>query len=263
MHNHVLPPRLHPAVLAAALSVTAFSVVGIGVLTGVLHAPGRNEAAAATAVTTAAPVAAAPVQTVPVVIKPVVAAPATHTAAPRTTLSRREARDPDLRRVADSEASADNDPPFEIIRRAPSDGRGPANGYGAVPPAMLPTAAPLPPTTTPPAVCRDCGVVESLREVKNAGEGSGVGAVAGGVLGAVLGNQVGNGRGRSLATLAGIVGGAFAGNQIEKSQKATVRYEATVRFDDGSTRNFSQDMPWSWRPGDRVRLSNGTLAAGA
>ncbi|MBL8492313.1 MAG: glycine zipper 2TM domain-containing protein [Rhodocyclaceae bacterium] len=263
MHNHVLPPRLHPAVLAAALSVTAFSVVGIGVLTGVLHAPARNEPTAAAAATSPAPVAAVPVQTVPVVIKPVVAAPATHSATPRATMSRRETRDPDLRRVADSEGPAENDPPIEIIRRAPSDGRAPANGYGTMQPATLPTAAPLPPAGAPPTVCRDCGVVENLREVKSAGEGSGVGAVAGGVLGAVLGNQVGNGRGRSLATLAGIVGGAFAGNQIEKSQQATVRYEATVRFDDGNTRTFSQDMPWSWRPGDRVRLSNGTLAAGA
>ena len=274
MHNHVLPARMHPAVLAAAISVTAFSCVGIAAMTGLIHAPWKAEPAA-TAIAGPAPVASLPAsaataptapQLQPIVIKPVVVAQAP--AAPAKTYSTRSpARDANLHRVADREPPAEDDLPIEVIRRAPADARQAQaqapNAYATLPPANVPVAAPLPPAAVPPTVCRDCGVVENVREVKNAGEGSGIGAVAGGVLGGILGTQVGNGRGRNLATLAGIVGGAFAGNQIEKSQRATIRYEATVRFDDGSTRTFTQDMPWSWHAGDRVRLSNGTLAAGA
>ncbi|MBL8485821.1 MAG: glycine zipper 2TM domain-containing protein [Rhodocyclaceae bacterium] len=273
MHNHVLPVRLHPAVLAAALSVTAFSFVGIGAMTGVIRGPWKAEPAAVAAPTPVAaipaPVATAPspaqVQTVPIVIRPVVTAPAP--AAAKTYSTREPSRDANLRRVADREANAGDDLPIEVIRRAPADDRPPPAAYGTQPPATapanLPVAAPVPPAVAPAPVCRECGTVENVREVKTDGEGSGIGAVAGGVLGGILGTQVGNGRGRNLATLAGIVGGAYAGNRIEKSQRTTVRYEATVRFDDGSTRSFTQDMPWSWRAGDRVRLSNGTLAAGA
>ena len=47
------------------------------------------------------------------------------------------------------------------------------------------------------------------------GVGTGLGAVVGGL----LGNQVGGGRGKTLATVAGAVGGGYAGHQIEKSQQ--------------------------------------------
>jgi len=39
-------------------------------------------------------------------------------------------------------------------------------------------------------------------------------------------------------TIAGIVGGAVAGRQIEKPTHKTVRYEIVVRFNDGSTQTF-------------------------
>lgn len=47
---------------------------------------------------------------------------------------------------------------------------------------------------------------------QNSVVGMGLGAVVGGL----LGNQVGDGRGRTLATIAGAVGGAYAGNEIAK-----------------------------------------------
>jgi len=47
---------------------------------------------------------------------------------------------------------------------------------------------------------------------QNSAVGIGLGAVVGGL----LGNQVGDGKGRTLATIAGAVGGAYAGNEIAK-----------------------------------------------
>lgn len=109
------------------------------------------------------------------------------------------------------------------------------------------------------AVCKSCGVVQSVQSIEKTGEGSGAGAVAGGVLGGVVGHQVGDGRGRDLATVVGAVGGAFAGHQVEKNLKKTHVYQVTVRFDDGSSRVFSQASAPSWRTGDRVREDNGAL----
>ncbi|MGO4700933.1 glycine zipper 2TM domain-containing protein [Dyella sp. 2RAB6] len=45
--------------------------------------------------------------------------------------------------------------------------------------------------------------------------GMAIGAVAGGV----LGNQVGGGKGRTLATVAGAVGGGYAGKKIQENQQ--------------------------------------------
>lgn len=115
-------------------------------------------------------------------------------------------------------------------------------------------------TNPPPSICRECGVVQSIRPITREGQGSGMGAVAGSVVGGVLGNQVGRGRGRDAATVVGAIGGAVAGHQIEKSQRTTTTYEITVRFDDGSMRVFNQEQQPYWRQGDRVRVYNGALS---
>ena len=120
-------------------------------------------------------------------------------------------------------------------------------------PAARHVAAPV------PVLCLDCGVVESLRSIEQEGEGSGLGAIAGGVVGGVLGNQVGKGGGKTLATVLGIAGGAYAGHQIEKAQKKTLRYEIAVRMADGSLRTVIQETRPVWREGERVRFDNGVL----
>ncbi|MGJ7512137.1 glycine zipper 2TM domain-containing protein [Variovorax sp. GT1P44] len=84
--------------------------------------------------------------------------------------------------------------------------------------------------------CSVCGKVESVRKVQTAKPTSGVGAVAGGVVGGVLGHQVGSGRGRTLATVAGAGAGAFAGNTVEKKRNTSQVYEVSVRMQDGSMR---------------------------
>lgn len=124
-----------------------------------------------------------------------------------------------------------------------------------------PQAAAEPPARAPAPVCYDCGVIESIREVKQQGEGSGVGAVAGAVAGGVLGNQVGGGRGRDLATVAGALGGAVAGHQVEKRVRTNSIYQITVRMDDGNTRTFNEAAPPNWRTGERVRIDGNRLTS--
>lgn len=112
-----------------------------------------------------------------------------------------------------------------------------------------------------PVICANCGVIASINAVEQAGEGSGLGAIAGGVLGGVLGNQVGGGSGKKVATVAGVAGGAYAGHQIEKSTKKTVRYDINVRMDDGTSTVISQPTEPVHRVGDKVKLVNGVLTS--
>jgi outer membrane lipoprotein SlyB len=107
--------------------------------------------------------------------------------------------------------------------------------------------------------CAECGVIESVREIQNRGEGTGLGAVGGAVVGGLLGNQVGSGRGTTAATAIGAVGGVIAGNEIEKRVKSTKGYEVTVRFDDGTSRVISQANAPAWRTGDHVKVVDGVI----
>jgi outer membrane lipoprotein SlyB len=114
-------------------------------------------------------------------------------------------------------------------------------------------------TPARPNRCSACGVVESVREIETKGTGSGLGAVGGGVVGGLLGNQVGGGRGKDVATVVGVVGGAMAGNEVEKRSKSTKSYVITVRFDDGSSRVIDEINPPVWRAGDKVKVVNGSI----
>ncbi len=112
-----------------------------------------------------------------------------------------------------------------------------------------------------PAQCRDCGTVESVREVSRPGPASGVGAVAGGVVGGAVGRQLGGERHRTAGTVVGAVGGAVAGHQVERQVRSVKSWEIVVRFDDGLTQTFVLEAPPRWKQGDRVRVVNGALAA--
>lgn len=111
--------------------------------------------------------------------------------------------------------------------------------------------------------CTECGVIESVQQIENRGEGSGMGAVGGAVVGGLLGHQVGGGRGKDVMTVVGAVGGAVAGNQIEKQVKSTTSYAITVRFDNGSSRVFSAENAPSWKSGDKVKVINDTIQSNA
>lgn len=130
---------------------------------------------------------------------------------------------------------------------------------GAGPAAAVP-AAPPPQAAAVQTICRECGTITGVREIDRPGQASGVGAVAGGVLGGVLGRKIGGGNHRTAGTVLGAVGGGLAGHQIEKSVKTEKSWEIGVRFDDGSSRSFTQNTQPAWTSGARVRLVNGALA---
>ena len=98
--------------------------------------------------------------------------------------------------------------------------------------------------------CRSCGTVESVNQVQRAAGAPGIagtqitpGMAIGGVVGGLLGNQVGHGNGRAAATVAGVAGGAYAGNAIEKNQRRYSTYVMRIRMNDGSTRTVEQRAP--------------------
>src|SRR6266568_4998836 len=130
--------------------------------------------------------------------------------------------------------------------------------------AVKPKPRPVHPAVVPPppprvaAICRECAVIEDVREVEVAGQASGAGAVGGAVVGGVIGHQVGGGRGKDVATVLGALGGGLAGNQNEKKTK---EYQIFVRYEDGTKGMFTQPTPPSWRIGDKVKVINGAIQA--
>ena len=109
----------------------------------------------------------------------------------------------------------------------------------------------------PQNVCGDCGVVQNVRQVQQQGQSSGAGAVVGGVLGGVLGHQIGSGRGNTVATVAGVAGGAVVGNEVEKNRNTSTHWEVSLTMDNGRPRTFTYSSPPSVRPGDHVKLIDG------
>lgn len=200
----------NPLFVLAAVSVILFSLVGVGVMTGLIpnSFSKNNESALETA--------------------------ASKSAASETKAKLNAAPAPTQKAVAKRPAQTQPQP-------------------AVAPQEQVKAATPI---------CTSCGVVSSVNAVTQQGEGSGLGAVAGGVVGGLLGHQVGGGTGKKIATVAGVAGGAYAGHQIEKSQKSTTRYDVTVTMEDGSTRSFSYESQPPFQAGSKVRVVNGTLTAG-
>lgn len=109
--------------------------------------------------------------------------------------------------------------------------------------------------------CANCGAVEAINVIEVKGEGNYLGMIAGGLAGALLGHQVGGGTGKTVATVAGAAGGAYAGNVIEGKMKTTKHYEVIVRLENGGTQAVSYEAMPGFRVGDKVKVENGTLVA--
>lgn len=124
----------------------------------------------------------------------------------------------------------------------------------------------------PRQVCRDQTVTHTAPpKDQHRVAGTAIGAVAGGL----LGHMVGGGKGNTLATVAGAVGGGYAGNRIEASRQqaqvttsvqrqcSTVANASTniIGYDvryvyNGVTRTVRMDHD----PGDRVQVQEGVIA---
>ncbi len=125
-------------------------------------------------------------------------------------------------------------------------------------PGYAPSAPPQS-VAAAPAACRDCGVVVGVRRIQVAGHDTGLGAVAGGLLGGVLGNQVGEGNGRTAMTVVGALGGALAGNTVEKRAHEKTEYLIDIHMDDGRGRTIRGSTPPPFGPGTRVRVDGDTI----
>ncbi len=104
------------------------------------------------------------------------------------------------------------------------------------------------------------------------------GAILGVVVGGLVGNQVGGGDGKRLATVAGAVGGGFAGREIDErhvggqkytttervchneatSGTKTVGYDVQYRTEDGQTLSRRENK----KPGDRLYLGSKDVVTG-
>ena len=209
----------HPFVTVAAVAVTVFCLVGIGAVLGWIPTSIGGGGIA--------PAALAPEQPIP----------QADTAGPL------------------AQAPAQPKAQAEAGKPAPSPV---AKQPRPQPKPVVQDAVPPPPPVVA-AICRECAVIEDVREVEKAGQASGGGAVAGAVIGGVLGHQVGGGRGKDVATVLGAIGGGVAGHQIEKNVRTTKEYQIVVRYEDGTQGLFTQDTPPNWRPGDKVKIINGAI----
>ena len=148
-----------------------------------------------------------------------------------------------------------------VVAAAPTYAAAPATTYPADPaPTYRPSPSPVPVAQARPVASNRVGEITSIEPIRTRPQGSGAGAVVGGVLGAVVGNQFGHGFGRAALTGAGAVGGALAGNNVERNHKEGVSgYRVVVRLENGSTRVFDRSDVGSYRVGDRVRLDGGSF----
>jgi outer membrane lipoprotein SlyB len=229
----------HPAIIVAAVALTAFAVVGTAALMGWLPS--------ASSVTTPAS-SAMPSQQV----SGGVASEYTVPELPAEPAPKAEPTAPEVRTSQTKTASKPQAQPSTPVYRESA----PSPPVVASSPASSPAPAPAKPA------CTNCGTVTSVSAIEQPGEGSGLGAVLGGVVGGVLGHQVGGGRGKDVATVAGAVGGAYAGHQIEKGQKKAVTWDVRVKLEDGTDRTVKFTTEPAFRVGDKVRLESGKLVRG-
>jgi outer membrane lipoprotein SlyB len=108
-------------------------------------------------------------------------------------------------------------------------------------------------------VCVECGKVVSVSIVDKEGEGGALGIFAGGAAGALLGHQVGAGTGKDLATIAGAVGGAYAGKKLEEKMKTHKVWSVSVQYADGRQAKFEFEQDPGLKAGDPVKNSGATI----
>jgi len=235
MQEVVTNKRLHPLLTAAAISVTVFSAVGVGAMTGLLPISHSTTAQPTPELVSKAPDTAVPTPPIgPAAVKEAAEMP------PAATVST-PVRKPVKKHVAVARA-----PVPQPVAQAPE--------YFPPPIAQAPVEAPK------PVPAGTLGVVESVKEVSQPAEKSnGAGPIIGGIAGAVLGHQVGQGTGRTIATVLGAAGGALGGKEIEKKVRATKHWEVVVRLDDGTYRTLTSDAAPYWHGGERVRFLDGKL----
>lgn len=124
--------------------------------------------------------------------------------------------------------------------------------------ALQSAAAPAP--VRAGRICPNCGTVEAVNRVEVKGEGGYLGTIGGGVVGALLGSQVGKGKGRTVAGIAGALGGAYAGHTIEGKVRKSYHYEILVRLQNGASQIITSTVEPDFHVGDKVKINEGVIA---
>ena len=242
--------RIHPLVATAAVAVTLVSLVGVAAITGVLPNSYGNAAPVVATATQAPLMSPAQTDTRMMPNEPVATnstAPA-YVTGPVSKQYDEPAAPPVVKHAAPRKpvTYVPTHKPTQDSNYAPQQSQQYDRDYQVA---------------QGPAVCRNCGRVESIvAQNEPIAQGSGVGVAAGAVLGGILGNQVGGGNGRTLATVAGAVAGGYGGNEVEKRTRSTTTYRVRVRMEDGEIRTFPQSGN-GWQVGDRIRVVNGALTS--
>lgn len=235
MPDNKIVNRIHPLVAGASVSVMLVSLVGVAAITGLIP----NSHSSTGLATTFGP------STAPAI--------ATAASSPAALIDPKSQPKLDARDLHGSPHESDSAPAASQSESQPDYSPRPTqsrshSGYSD-----------RNPVAQAPAICQSCGSVETVQTIQHQVKPSGVGIAAGALLGGVLGNQVGGGNGRTLATVAGAVGGGYAGNEVEKRTRTTTSYEVRVRMEDGRIRHFPYAAQPGWHAGDPVRVVNGKL----
>ncbi|HRH15020.1 MAG TPA: glycine zipper 2TM domain-containing protein [Azonexus sp.] len=100
------------------------------------------------------------------------------------------------------------------------------------------------------------GVIEQITPVQiGTNHHSGVGAVVGGLAGLGIGSLIGAGTGRDVAMVLGTVGGAFAGNEVQKKyDRPVMGQQIIVRTTSGVLVSVTQPTNPNLNQGQRVYI---------
>src|SRR5581483_7636656 len=93
----------------------------------------------------------------------------------------------------------------------------------------------------------------------HAGAQAGHGRLGGAAAGGLAGNQFGKGKGNIAMTALGVVGGAFAGREVEKQVTADTAYQVTVNMDSGGQRVVTVANGEGLAPGTKVHVDGNSL----
>ena len=103
--------------------------------------------------------------------------------------------------------------------------------------------------------CYECGTITHIERISGHRSTTG-GMIIGGIAGGLIGNQVGGGDGKTVATVAGAAGGAYAGKKIAE-HSAKTKYRVTVRMADGRVEVVTQNSVYHMREGSHVIVHHG------
>lgn len=100
------------------------------------------------------------------------------------------------------------------------------------------------------------GVIEQITPTQiTDNHHTGLGALAGGAVGLGIGSLIGAGTGRDVAMVAGAIGGALAGNEIQKKHEQPVAgQQVIVRVSNGVLVSITQPVNASLHTGQHVYI---------